>query len=70
MQRRGEEPSDDDGPIDVVTMEGRYIGTYPAGSIALPDALGPDGLAAFVEQDEMDVETVVVKRLRRASRSP
>ena len=70
VQRRGEEPSDDDGPIDVLTMDGRYIGTHPAGSIALPDAFGPDGLAAFVEQDEMDVETVVVKRLRRASRSP
>ena len=31
----------------------------------MPDAFGPDGLAAFIEQDEMDVETVVVKRLRR-----
>lgn len=70
VQRHGEEPSDDDGPIDVLTMDGRYIGTYPAGSIALPDAFGPDGLAAFVEPDEMDVETVVVKRLRRASRGP
>lgn len=70
VQRRGEEPGDDDGPIDVLTMDGRYVGTYPAGSIALPDAFGPDGLAAFIEQDEMDVETVVVRRLRRASRSP
>ncbi|MDE2661060.1 MAG: 6-bladed beta-propeller [Acidobacteriota bacterium] len=70
VQRRGEEPGDDAGPIDVLTMDGRYFGTYPAGVIALPDAFGPDGLAAFIETDEMDVETVVVKRLRRASRSP
>ena len=70
VQRHGEEPGDDDGPIDVLTMDGRYVGTYPAVSIALPDAFGPEGLAAFVEQDEMDVATGVVKRLRRASRSP
>ena len=68
VQRRGEEPGDDAGPIDVLTRDGRYIGTYPAGSIALPDTFGPDGLAAFIEQDEMDVETVVVKRLRRSAR--
>jgi len=69
VQRHGEEPDDDDGPIDILTTDGRYVGTYPAGAIALPDAFGPDGLVAFVEQDEMDVETVVVKRLRRALRS-
>ncbi len=68
VRRRGEEPGDDAGPIDVLTMDGRYVGTYPAGAIALPDAFGPDGLAAFIEQDEMDVETVVVKRLRRSAR--
>ncbi len=49
-------------------MDGRYIGTCPAGAVALPDAFGPDGLAAFVEQDEMNVETVVVKQLRRSAR--
>ncbi len=64
VQRHGEDPGDDAGPIDILTMDGRYIGTYPAGAVAMPDALGPDGLAAFVEQDELDVETVVVKRLR------
>ncbi len=67
-QRHGEDPGDDAGPIDVLTMDGHYIGTYPAGAVAMPDALGPDGLAAFIEQDELDVETVVVKRLRRSSR--
>lgn len=60
----GEEPGDNAGPIDVLTMDGRYIGTYPAGEVALPAAFGPDGLVAFIERDEMDVRYVVVKRLR------
>ena len=68
VQRRAEEPGDNAGPIDVLTLDGRYVGTYPAGAVALPDAFGPDGLAAFIERDEMDVETVVVKRLRRSVR--
>lgn len=55
----------DRGPaaVDVVTAEGRYVGTFPAGATAMPVAFGPDGLAAFVETDEMDVQTVVIRRL-------
>lgn len=64
VRRHGEEPGDNAGPIDVLTMDGRYIGTYPAGEAALPAAFGPDGLVAFIERDEMDVRYVVVKRLR------
>ena len=64
VQRHGEEPGDDLGPIDVITMDGRYIGTYAAGTVEIPDAFGPDGLAAFIERDEFGVESVVVKRLR------
>ncbi len=60
--RRGEEPLSD-GPIDVVTADGRYLGSYPAGATAIPDAFGPDGLVAFIERNELDVETVVVRRL-------
>ena len=60
--RRGEEPASD-GPIDVLTPDGRYIGTFAAGATALPDAFGPDGLAAFIERDEFDVASVVVRRL-------
>ena len=63
VRRHGEEPGDDVGPIDVLTMDGRYIGTYPAGAVAWPAAFGPDGLVAFIERNEMDVETVSVKRL-------
>ena len=60
--RRGEEPLSD-GPIDVLTADGRYLGSYPAGATVIPDAFGPDGLVAFIEKDELDVETVVVKRV-------
>lgn len=60
--RRGEEPSSD-GPIDVLTPDGRYIGTFPAGATGMPDAFGPDGLAAFIERDEFDVRSVAVRRL-------
>ena len=56
------------GPIDVLTPEGGYIGTFPPGETAMPDAFGPDGLAAFIERDEMDVARVVVRRLPPAVR--
>ena len=67
VQRRDGFP-DEDGAIDVLGPSGEYTGTFPAGSIVLPDAFGPDGLAAFIEKDEMDVETVVVKQLPRSAR--
>ncbi len=63
VQRGGEEPLDDEGPIDVVTMDGRYLGSFRAGTIQLPSAFGPDGLVAFIEMDELGVNMVVVKRL-------
>lgn len=62
VQRRGEEPTSD-GPIDVITPDGRYLGSLRAGATAIPDAFGPDGLVAFVETKELDVQTVVVKRI-------
>ena len=62
IQRRGDEPASI-GPIDVITPDGRYLGTFAAGATAMPSAFGPDGLVAFVERDELDVQTVVVKRL-------
>ena len=51
------------GPIDVLTADGEYRGTYSAGSLAMPDASGPDGLVAFIERDEMGAPAVVVRRL-------
>ena len=62
VQRRGEGQLDDDGPIDVLTEDGRYLGSYRAGTM-MPDAFGPDRLVAFIEEDELGVQTVVVKRV-------
>ncbi len=62
VHRRGEEPTGD-GPIDLLTPDGRYVGTYAAEATAMPSAFGPDGLVAFVERDEFDASRVVVKRL-------
>ena len=62
VHRRGEYP-ETEGPIDVLSPEGDYIGTFPAGSTQLPGAFGPDGLVAFVETDDLDVPYVVVMRL-------
>lgn len=62
VQRRGDEP-DGDGPVDVLDARGEYVGSYRSGTTEIPDAFGPDGLAAFIERDELDVQTVVVRRL-------
>ena len=67
--RRGDGPRDD-GPIDVLAQEGRYLGSYRAGTAALADAFGPDGLAAYVETNELGVQTVVVKRVVSANPRP
>ena len=64
--RCGDGPTDD-GPIDVLSPEGRYLGSFPAGTTALPDAFGPDGLVAIVEMNELGVQTVTVKRVAGTS---
>ena len=56
------------GPIDVVTADGRYVGTFATEATAMPDAFGPNGMAAFIELDEFDVASVVVRRLPAAVR--
>ena len=63
--RRRAENLVDDGPIDVLTTDGRYLGSYP-GDTAMPAAFGPGGLLAFVERDGLGVNTVVVKRVAAA----
>lgn len=61
-QRRGDRPTDP-GPIDVMTADGRYMGTFAPTDTEIPDAFGPGGLAAYVELDDLDVPTIVVRRL-------
>ncbi len=62
LERRGPTGAND-GPIDIVTPGGDYIGTLPPDGLRTPDAFGPDGLLAYIERDEMDVPTVRVIRL-------
>jgi hypothetical protein len=62
VRRRGEEGAGGN-PIDLITADGRYLGTFAPGTTAMPVAFGPDGLIAFVETDDLDVPYVVVKRL-------
>ena len=60
--RTGPRPGDP-GPIDVISATGAYLGTLPPNATGLPLAFGPVGLAAFVEVDELDVPSVVVRRI-------
>ena len=53
----------DDGPTDIVTPDGNYLGTLPRDGLRTPDAFGPGGLLAYIESDEMDVPSVRVVRL-------
>lgn len=60
--RRSAEDGGPNGFLDVLSSEGRYVGTYPP-STRVPDAFGPGGLAAYVELGEYDVEMIRVVRL-------
>ncbi len=46
----------------MLTSDGRYLGSYPADT-PMPAAFGPNGLLAFIETDELGVQTVVARRL-------
>ena len=62
LERRGTEPNAP-GPIDLFTPDGDYRGTLDAEGPGIPDAFGPDGLVAYIEEDEFEVPMVVVRRL-------
>ena len=49
----------------MLTPDGRYLGSYPAGT-PIPMAFGPDGLLAVQETDELGMQTVVVQRVESA----
>ena len=61
--RRGGDELGSDGPIDLITADGRYLGTFATAATGMPAAFGPYGLVAFVERNDLDVATVAVKRL-------
>lgn len=65
---RSQVDPDEPGAIDVFTAEGEYRGTVSEDGPRIPDAFGPDGLVAYIERDELDVPTVVVRRLPAAVR--
>ncbi len=55
-----------DGPIDIVSPDGVYLGTWVRGDgqfLGLPKAFGPGGLMAYVVPDAMGVVTIVVVRV-------
>lgn len=49
------------GPVDVITQEGQYLGTFSG--IGLPDAMSLGGLAAWIQYDDDGVGRVIVRRL-------
>ncbi|MDT8367756.1 MAG: hypothetical protein RQ745_01010 [Longimicrobiales bacterium] len=62
IERASGEPGVE-GPTDVVTVEGNYLGTLPADALRTPDAFGPDGLAVWIETDDFDAARIVVGRI-------
>lgn len=62
VQRSSGVPGED-GPTDILTADGAYIGTFPPDGLRIPRAFGPNGLLVRVETDEYDVPTLVVERL-------
>jgi len=55
----GSEP----GLTDIMTPEGEYIGTLASDGLRIPAAFGPNGLMAYIESDELDVQYIRVIRL-------
>lgn len=71
VQRSGEDPDGDGGPIDVLAPDGSYVGTIDtkdSGRLLSTlhhgrVAFGPNGLVAFVEDAPQEGTFVVLKRL-------
>ena len=63
IKRIGEQPWDGKGPIDVFGADREYVGTFAGEDLEMPVAFGPDGLVVYWEFDELDVPSIVVKRL-------
>jgi hypothetical protein len=63
VQRSNPDDATEPGPIDLLSTDGRYRGTFPADGRGLPVAFGPGGLVAFFETGEFGVPTASVYRL-------
>ncbi len=63
IERSMEPGRSEAGPIDVIGSGRRYVGTFPAGQLEMPDAFGPDGLVAFIKTDDFGVPVITVRRL-------
>ncbi len=62
VQRTGALPGEE-GPTDILTADGTYLGSIEADGLRIPDAFGPGGLVAYIERDELEVQRVRVARL-------
>ena len=62
VQRHGPD-GEAEGPIDVIGPGREYFGTVRPDAFSVPDAFGPNGLVAYIESDELDVQRVRVARL-------
>lgn len=51
------------GPTDILTVDGQYFGTIAPDGLQIPAAFGPDGLLAYIDRDELDIQRVRVVRL-------
>ena len=56
-------PPGERGPTDILTADGRYLGTIAPDGPRIPAAFGPGGLLAYIETDELGVQRVRVDRL-------
>lgn len=54
-----------DGPIDLITVDGGYVGSLHQEYLVLPSAFGPDGMMAYRRTDEFDRQGILVVRLRQ-----
>ena len=57
-------PPNEEGPIDVLTADGSYMGTIAPGRFRMPAAFGPNDMIAYVELGEMGIQRVRVAVLR------
>jgi len=62
VQRSGALPGEE-GPVDLITPDGRYLGSLAADGLGIPEAFGPGGRVAVRETDDYDVATIRVLRV-------